>query len=1011
VKRVPILLLFTCASSLYAQSRFHVTPTPSNFTVHDAATDRHGFPWLATTAGLFRFDGSHYLHIPVLGWKDLRHIAIGPDQSIWVAGDQGLASYQSNRWTIRHTRPVRAFQAAKDGLWIVTTSLEYTRWNGAIERHEWIQPNGELTVDRTSKRDAVWFPRGNTACRFDGTELSCRQAPPGNWQRALAAPDGTLWFSSALAIAASTGEHWDSPHNLQSGRSVLDPLLSPAGKLWMLRTANGDPRFNNWLTMPLTDLCEAWRSETSRWICTENYFGHATLEPTWRVWRSVDLLSPVGFLPGQHPNIPIVHTQRGLFELDLPEETWRQPWKSVNLDIRDVISDSQGGFYMATVDRGLVAVDPRGNLRPLSTPCANIDTYRVLFQDSKARRWVGGKDANCLLQMLGTVGSERFVRPTLPVIPLQTVSMAEHPNGDVWVGWQEGFLRLDNTGNWSKVPTSEPVQAVRNFAFENPNVVWVSHRVPGHFTRLERHRKRDGEVWQARRYPPTTHPPNETHFFRVDRRGWIWRGTNDGVFIARPGHTEAGEWLRLDARRGLIIGGVGIQGFYDSPNGDVWLSGAKGAMRIHPRPDWFDAPRSSAPKIAAIFSHTQTWRGPDNLPMHIPADAPLRIEFSSLDAPPFQDNPLWFRYHDREPWQRLKGEQLEWSRPPSGKLSLQVRYAGDGDPPVLHVNLNVGDSAVSWVWWLLAIAALPAAVWTIRNHPLLAYWFRKHLFLARRKQEALLGEERVGDVIAGRYRLHQLLAKSSMSSTYLARDTKTPEAPTLVVKILHRARDASSEARQRFAQEVAALRTIHHPGVVPLLESMILPDGAPALVMPLVPGVTLRQRLEAGPLGREATASLARQLASALAEIHRHGFVHRDVKPENILVHEGHAVLIDLGASALRGPEDELEETTTITGSLAYLAPERLLFRYHEASDTYALGVVLLECLTGKQPSEFDAAPLEKEFIDLVQPWMNAHSANLLVETLRHQPTKRPQDIEIWAARFAESLCNPDHRP
>ena len=119
---------------------------------------------------------------------------------------------------------------------------------------------------------------------------------------------------------------------------------------------------------------------------------------------------------------------------------------------------------------------------------------------------------------------------------------------------------------------------------------------------------------------------------------------------------------------------------------------------------------------------------------------------------------------------------------------------------------------------------------------------------------------------------------------------------------------------------------VSHPGVVPLLDSWITRDGEPCLAMPFLDGPTLRQWLtQTGPADPNVAASIVRQLGAALSAIHARGIVHRDLKPENIILREPgtpsqQAVIIDFGTSAARGPELHLEETTTVSGSIHYLA-------------------------------------------------------------------------------------------
>jgi len=216
--------------------------------------------------------------------------------------------------------------------------------------------------------------------------------------------------------------------------------------------------------------------------------------------------------------------------------------------------------------------------------------------------------------------------------------------------------------------------------------------------------------------------------------------------------------------------------------------------------------------------------------------------------------------------------------------------------------------------------------------------------------------------------------------------------------------------RHRFAQEVAALHTLNHPGLVRLLDSWISPEGEPCLAMEYLEGPTLRELLtKAGTFAPEQLAGIVEQLGDAVGAIHERGIVHRDLKPENIIVlgigtPDQRTVVIDFGSSALRGKAEDQENTITLTGSLHYIAPERLGGQYSSASDLYSLGVIVLEMGSGKRPAEMDVTPLEPEFIQLTSLWAGTAAAETLVSALQHQPSRRPPRVTDWAEELSGQL-------
>jgi serine/threonine protein kinase len=223
--------------------------------------------------------------------------------------------------------------------------------------------------------------------------------------------------------------------------------------------------------------------------------------------------------------------------------------------------------------------------------------------------------------------------------------------------------------------------------------------------------------------------------------------------------------------------------------------------------------------------------------------------------------------------------------------------------------------------------------------------------------------------------------------------------------------------RDRFAHEVAALRSLDNPGVVRILDSWITPAGEPCLAMPFLEGETLRSTLEAGPLSLSRAARITRQLGAALAEVHAHGIIHRDLKPENlILVDSGsdreQAVIIDFGTAGLRTAEHELAATTLMSGSFHYMAPERLTGHYSAASDIFSLAVVVLEMLTRKRLADLHAMFFEPDFQDELEKVLTAElgitKAKALASLLRPaydpEPRRRPADIGKWAAETADVI-------
>ncbi|HWR85133.1 MAG TPA: serine/threonine-protein kinase, partial [Rhodoglobus sp.] len=206
-----------------------------------------------------------------------------------------------------------------------------------------------------------------------------------------------------------------------------------------------------------------------------------------------------------------------------------------------------------------------------------------------------------------------------------------------------------------------------------------------------------------------------------------------------------------------------------------------------------------------------------------------------------------------------------------------------------------------------------------------------------------------GTHYAGRYELQSLIGTGGMSAVYRARDTALGR--DVAIKILTDGlADAAAAARRQ--GEVNLLASFAHPSLVTLYD-YVTPEGQPSgLVMQLVRGRDLHERLRAGTLDSSTAASIGRQIADALAYLATAGVIHRDVKPGNILV-EDHAdgrvraLLADFGIARMA---DAARHTTvgTVIGTARYLSPEQAAGgTVGPPSDVYSLGLVLLEALTG----------------------------------------------------------------
>jgi serine/threonine-protein kinase len=269
--------------------------------------------------------------------------------------------------------------------------------------------------------------------------------------------------------------------------------------------------------------------------------------------------------------------------------------------------------------------------------------------------------------------------------------------------------------------------------------------------------------------------------------------------------------------------------------------------------------------------------------------------------------------------------------------------------------------------------------------------------------------------LADRYRLTREIGRGGMATVYLAQDLRHDRPVAL--KVLHPdlARTLGTE---RFLREIKLAARLQHPHVLTVLDSGEA-DGQLWFTMPFVEGESLRERLEREKqLPVEDAVRIARESAEALDYAHRQGVIHRDVKPENMLLtNDGHALVADFGiARALAGEtgaEERLTETGTTLGTPAYMSPEQAAgARTLDArSDVYSLGCVLFEMLAGQPPfvGPTPQAAIARRFTETppllrtLRDTVPEHVEQAVAKAL----AKSPADRFSSALKFGRALAAP----
>ncbi|MCP2338432.1 Stk1 family PASTA domain-containing Ser/Thr kinase [Actinomadura rupiterrae] len=267
----------------------------------------------------------------------------------------------------------------------------------------------------------------------------------------------------------------------------------------------------------------------------------------------------------------------------------------------------------------------------------------------------------------------------------------------------------------------------------------------------------------------------------------------------------------------------------------------------------------------------------------------------------------------------------------------------------------------------------------------------------------------VGQVLDGRYRIESRIARGGMATVYLARDVRLDRV--VAIKVMHAGLAADEEFVARFIGEAKAAAALSHPNVVAMYDQRT--DGEHAfLVMEYVPGRTLRDLLaERGRIGPREALGLLQPVLAALGAAHRAGMVHRDVKPENVLITEdGQVKVADFGLARAESAS-KMTKTGLIIGTVGYLAPEQVVSGNADVrSDVYAAGILLYELLTGALPHQADSplAVAYKHVNEVVPPPSQAVQGlppqvdALVTRATSHSPDERFQDANAFLAAAAE---------
>ena len=276
-----------------------------------------------------------------------------------------------------------------------------------------------------------------------------------------------------------------------------------------------------------------------------------------------------------------------------------------------------------------------------------------------------------------------------------------------------------------------------------------------------------------------------------------------------------------------------------------------------------------------------------------------------------------------------------------------------------------------------------------------------------------VGDPLVGRLLDGRYEITQRLARGGMATVYRAVDTRLTR--TVAVKVMHVGLGDDAEFARKFDREARAAAKLSHPNVVSVFDQgqdLEGPNSRPYIVMEYVQGQTLRDVLNReAPMAPSRALELMDPVFAALAAAHDAGLVHRDVKPENVLISErGQIKVADFGLAKAISSQTSTATQGLLIGTVSYLPPELVMSGKADArSDVYSAGVVLFELLTGRKPHTGDT-PIQIAYAHVhrdVPPPSTGHTAGpippyvdaLVTRATARDPRRRQPDAKVVLAQ------------
>jgi tRNA A-37 threonylcarbamoyl transferase component Bud32/ligand-binding sensor domain-containing protein len=635
----------------------------------------------------------------------------------------------------------------------------------------------------------------------------------------------------------------------------------------------------------------------------------------------------------------------------------------------------------------------------------------LLARDKSGGEWAGGKG----VYKLGTNGRDITALPRAPA--QESVQGIEFDrDGDLWTCSWSGLSRMTQSG-WSTISTKEGLlqNGCGAMTVDRQGDIWYAYEtIPG-FALIHHPRSTQPAIQQFQNEGAN----NRTYFFGSDPRGWLWRGTPDGLYVADLDQARQGQWLHLSRADGLPAVDTNQNSFSLDSDGSVWFGAENSVIHLFPSGDLLHP--SYAPAIfVSAFSQDGSPAKMADLVAEFKRGADVIAHIGSLQFD--RRNALRLRYRllpDQSSWTVGRDLDIQLGRLRSGAHRLEVQAQLGPDGPWSATSAK-SFTVLKPVWLTLpaivgfaltgSIGIAGARRWRNRRKERAA---RTLPAIEEWRLAALCPEigQLAGTVLDSRFEVGAVLARGGFATVAKGQDLE--QRRPCAIKVFRQEVVDNDWMVRRFQQEILALEKIRHPNVVRILGHGTTPAGSPYLVMEFVEGETLREKLTKGGLSPTQTANYLRQTGDALEEIHAAGICHRDLKPENLMIRPDkpagkELVLIDFSIAIVQDPDETLHGLSRAAGTLYYMAPEQSIGYADASTDIYSLAKVLVEMLTGQRLStllpdaSMDLPERVRELLVGLDLGLSSTSLELISSALEFDPLRRPKS----ASRFANQIAN-----